>query len=124
MILAFTLMQISSNGLLSFGTLFTSYSPTSFPLSSVVVIAPFWDDIILTNTGIVRYGIVTSTCVINKVETFLKLNQNINLEIDWVFVTKWENVCPFGNSNCAQVSHHILYFKTFITIVFFIDKHI
>ena len=70
------------------------------------MIAPFWDDIILTNTGIVEYGIVTSTntsSVINKVETFLELSQNIDLEIDWVFVAKWENVCPFGNSNCAQV---------------------
>ena len=70
------------------------------------MIAPFWDDIILTNTGIVQYGIVTSTnrsSVINEVETFLELSQNIDLEIDWVFVAKWENVCSFGNSNCAQV---------------------
>ena len=48
------------------------------------MIAPFWDDI-LTNTGIVEYGIVTSTStsnIINEVEGFLKLNQGVDLDLD------------------------------------------
>ena len=84
------------------------------------MIAPYWDDIILIGTGIVEYGIVTSangSNVINEVETFLSLSQNIDVKLDWVFVAKWVNVCLFGNSNCAQVIRHILYFKTFVTIV-------
>ena len=75
------------------------------------MIAPFWDDIILTNEGLVEYGIVTSantSSVINEVERFLKINQNVDLELDWVFVAKWVNVCPFGNSNCTQVNYFIL----------------
>ena len=76
-----------------------------------MVIAPFWDDIVLTNTGIVEYGIITTANVINEVETFLKLNQNVNLKLDWVMVAKWMNVCPYGNTNCIQVNHtiHIIY---------------
>ena len=84
------------------------------------MIAPFWDDIILTETGIVEYGIVTSanaSSVINKVEKFLSLSENIDVDLDWVFVAKWVNVCPFGNSKCAQVIHHILYIKPLFTIV-------
>ena len=84
------------------------------------MIAPYWDDIILIGTGIVEYGIVTSangSNVINEVETFLSLSQNIDVKLDWVFVAKWVNVCLFGNSNCAQVIHHILYFKTIVAIV-------
>ena len=92
------------------GTLFTGHLPTFFPLSSSVVIAPFWDDIILTDTGIVEYGIVTTSHVVNKVETFLKLNQNVNLELDWVMVAKWVNVCPYGNINCAQVNNSKCFF--------------
>ena len=72
----------------------------------MVVIAPFWDDIILTNTGIVEYGIVTPTDnpnITDVVETFLELSQNVELELDWVLVAKWVNVCPYGNSNCVQV---------------------
>ena len=67
----------------------------------------------LPEIGKVEYGIVTSangSSVINKVETFLSLSQNIDVELSWVFVAKWVNVCPAGNSNCAQVIHHILYF--------------
>ena len=93
--------------MLSFGRSFINPFPSSFPLSyPVVVIAPYWDDIILIGTGIVEYGIVTSenaSSVINKVETFLSLSQNIDVELDWVFVAKWVNVCPAGNINCAQV---------------------
>ena len=70
-----------------------------------MVIAPFWDDIVLTNTGIVEYGIITTLNVINEVETFLKLNENVNLELDWVMVAKWVNVCPYGNINCVQVNY-------------------
>ena len=104
-------MQISSNGLLSFGTSFPNYFPSPFPLTSAVVIAPFWDDIRLTNRGIVEYGIVTSASssnIIDEVETFLELNQNVELELNWVLVAKWVNVCPFGNSNCAQVNYSFL----------------
>ena len=75
------------------------------------MIAPFWDDITLTNAGIVQYGIVTSestSSVINEVENFLKINQNVDLKLDWVFVAKWENVCPFGNSSCVEVNSSII----------------
>ena len=86
------------------------------------MIAPFWDDIILTNTGIVEYGIVTPTDnpnIIDVVEIFLKLNQNIVLNLDWVLVAKWMNVCPHGNSNCVQVL--IAYFINH-TCLFFVYR--
>ena len=65
----------------------------------------------MTNRGIVEYGVVTSasnSSIIDEVETFLELNQNIELELNWILVAKWVNVCPFGNSNCAQVNYSIL----------------
>ena len=99
------------------GTSFAGYLPVLFPLSSAEVIAPFWDDIVLTNTGIVEYGIVTTSNVINKVETFLKLNQNVNLDLDWVMVAKWVNVCPYGNINCVQVNYTIHIFYNMLSIV-------
>ena len=100
------------------GTSFTGYLPLLFPLSSAVIIAPFWDDIVLTDTGIVEYGIITTSSVINEVETFLKLNENVNLELDWVMVAKWVNVCPYGNINCVQVneSKRFLNMLTFLSI--------
>ena len=88
-----------------------------FPLSSAVVIAPFWDDIVLTNTGIVEYGIVTTSNVTNEVEAFLKINENVNLELDWVMVAKWVNVCPYGNMNCVQVNHSKCFILNMLTII-------
>ena len=91
------------------------------------MIAPFWDDIILTEKGIVEYGIVTpatASNIINKVEIFLKLSQNIDVELDWILVAKWVNVCPFVNSNCAQVINHVLYFELLFVTIILIDKHI
>ena len=79
----------------------------SFPLSSTVVIAPFWDDIILTNTGIAEYGVFTpenGSSIINQIEAFLKISQNIELNLNWVLIAKWVNVCPFANRDCTQVS--------------------
>ena len=103
------MIQVNSNGFLSLGTSFAEYLPVLFPLSSAIVIAPFWDDIVLTDMGIVKYGIITTSNVINEVETFLKLNQNVTLELDWVMVAKWENVCPYGNINCVQVNYSIIF---------------
>ena len=68
------------------------------------MLAPFWDDIRLTNTGIVKYDIVTSASTINEVERFLNQSENVDLELDWVFVAKWVNVCSFMNINCSQVN--------------------
>ena len=88
------------------------------------MIAPFWDDIILTNEGLVEYGIVTSantSSVINEVERFLKINQNVDLELDWVFVAKWANVCPFGYSSCVEVNSYIL--KHFLLFIHYRQTH-
>ena len=65
----------------------------------------------MTNRGIVEYGIVTSASnsnIIDEVETFLELNQNVELELNWVLVAKWVNVCPYRNGNCAQVIYSFL----------------
>ena len=90
------------------------------------MIAPFWDDI-LTNTGIVEYGIVTSTStsnIINEVEGFLKLNQGVDLDLDWIFVAKWANVCPYGNSNCAQVNYSIFFTNVLSCTLSFRQTHL
>ena len=88
------------------------------------MIAPFWDDIRLTNTGIVKYGIVASVSapsVINEVEGFLKQKENVDLELDWVFVAKWVNVCSFLNINCSQVNW-FLYLQDYNYIYIFITE--
>ena len=40
------LLQVNTNGILSFDANFTSYIPTGFPTEGVSAIAPYWADII------------------------------------------------------------------------------
>ena len=104
-------VQVSSNGLISFGASYREWVPEPFPLSSAIVVAPFWDDIQLTETGVAQYNIITSangSTIIDQVESFLKTNQSVELDLDWVIVAKWVNVCPYGNKFCTSIQASFL----------------
>ena len=101
-------MQISSNGLISFGSRFTSFVPQSFPISSNVI-APYWDDIDLRNKGVVRYTVVTRShptlsCLLDLTNDLIEELENVEFNATWVLVARWIDVCPFGDSSCFEVS--------------------
>ena len=101
-------IQISSNGLISLGTSYTSYTPEAFPISSKVI-APYWDDIDLRQQGQINYTLVTtqndSVGSIALVNNFLASNISVNFSADWILVAQWVDVCPYGNSDCTNVSY-------------------
>ena len=82
--------------------------PTIFPNPhfTIPVVAPFWDDIDLTGLGFIQYKVVTAGDVdngaISQVKEFLKTNQSVVLNPDWILVAKWINVCPYGNDYCSS----------------------
>ena len=101
-------MQISSNGLISFGSRFTSYVPQSFPIL-YNVIAPYWDDIDLSNKGVVRYATITRShptlsCLLDLTNDLIEELENVEFNATWVLVARWIDVCPFGDSRCFEVS--------------------
>ena len=88
--------QIRSNGLVSFGVPYTSFSPQLFPIDRPVV-APFWDDIHLYGLGNMSYKIFNSTFssnVIQQVNNFISSEVNLRFSADWILVVQWLNVCP------------------------------
>ena len=99
-------IQISSNGLISLGTSYTSFTPETFPISSKVI-APYWDDIDLRQQGQINYTLVTtqndSVGSIALVNNFLASNISVSFSADWILVAQWIDVCPFGNSECTNV---------------------
>ena len=109
-------IQISSNGLISFGQSYTSYTPQTFPIS-YKVIAPYWIDIDLTQQGQINYIFVTTQNdpigSIALVNNFLASNISVSFSADWILVAQWMNVCPYGNSICANVcyvcSHSLIF---------------
>ena len=101
-------MQISSNGLISFGSRFTSTVPRLFPIRSNVI-APYWDDINLRNKGIVRYVTITRShptlsCLLDLTNDLIEELENVEFNATWVLVARWIDVCPFGDSSCFEVS--------------------
>ena len=101
-------MQIISNGLISFGSKFTSYIPQSFPIP-YNVIAPYWADIDLRNKGVVRYATVTRShptlsCLLDQTNDLIEELENVEFNATWVLVARWIDVCPFGDSSCFKVS--------------------
>ena len=104
-------MQISSNGLISFGSQFTSFSPRLFPIDQQVI-APYWDDIILSSRGTIFYDSFNDQNglkVLKTVSNFINSVQwePTQFEASSVVVVYWRDTCPFGDSRCSKVSHYI-----------------
>ena len=106
--------------MISFGQSFTTHDPATFPyfISTLVLLAPFWDDIDLRSTGAVYYEVITpdnGLSIINQVDAYLSNIQSISFSADWILVAKWFNVCPFGNNLCSnpniQVKHLCIIIK-------------
>ena len=100
-------VQISSNGLISFGVRFTDFSPQTFPIS-VNVVAPYWTDINLATKGIVRYDVVTRShpmlsCLLEQTNDLIREQENVMFDASWLLVARWIDACPIGNSNCDEV---------------------
>ena len=100
-------IQISSNGLISFGTSFTSHRPQTFPISSKVI-ALYWTDIDLDEQGQINYTLVTTQSndtigSIALVNNFLASNMSVSFNADWILVAQWIEVCPWEDSYCRYV---------------------
>ena len=99
-------MQVSSNGLISFGSPYTKYRPESFPISAHVV-APYWTDINLQLKGVVKYAVITHSHPkisfwFNLVNEFIRKEENGEFNASWLLIAKWIDVCPFG-LECLEV---------------------
>ena len=100
-------LQISSNGLISFGSSFLSWMSRFFPIVENVV-ALYWTDINLAVKGVVRYDVVTHShptlsCLLGLTNNLIRERGNAEFNASWLLVTRWIDACPFGNRNCAEV---------------------
>ncbi|XP_019849627.1 PREDICTED: mucin-4-like [Amphimedon queenslandica] len=95
---------ISSNGLVSFGNAYNSFSPRNFPLeSSLAVVAPYWDDSRLSGSRELRYQIVSgSSSLITGVNAFLSNYTGNTFEADWLLWAYWHDICPYNRGNCQD----------------------
>ena len=89
-------MQVSTNGILSFGRAFPYHSPHPFPGTSFYnfLIAPFWADTDISGgVGNVSYELhENETDAMGWVNTFISQQQQINFTGSWMLVAEWRNV--------------------------------
>ena len=103
---AYTDVQVSTNGLISFGRSFSGSEPALFPTSSSdtfwrYLVAPFWADFNTTFGGIISYEIHNSSFssdLLNNVSQLIQMEyRDVDFNGDWMLVGYWEDLnSPFS----------------------------
>ena len=92
-------MQVSTNGVVSFGSHFSNYNSRHFPLSTGdKLIAPFWDNSNVRNGGQVLFRLSDNQTLLNQVGSTI----NDALEFDFtptmLFIVTWSGLPEYGGS--------------------------
>ena len=90
-------LQVSTNGLVSFQSPFSSFNPSSF--SPVPVIAPLWADFDFTVTGTVYYRVSTDEATLARVSRMINdSNPDFHEFIPSLCaVVTWSEATLYGN---------------------------
>lgn len=99
---------MSTNGILSFGSSFTSFQPTPLPFVSPPLIAPFWADFDLRKGGNVFYRQTTQSDILQQIAIIPSQISEFQFVPTLAFIATWAAVPAFdgrfqGLTNTFQV---------------------
>lgn len=102
------LLQVSTNGILSFGSSFTRFQPTPLPFTSPPLIAPFWADVDLRKGGSVFYRQTTQSDILQQIAIATLQISGFQFVPTLAFIATWTAVPAFdgrfqGLTNTFQV---------------------
>jgi len=90
-----TSLIVNNNGLLSFDTAVSQFTPASFPLGDGrMVVAPYWGDVDTLGTGIVWYRETSNATLLEKAKSDIRgafVNQMF-FEPTTLFIATWDHV--------------------------------
>ena len=92
---------MNTNGVLSFGSSYTSPASSSFNFtSSPPIIAPFWDDVDITKGGTIYYRQDSNSTITELVQRAIasEFPEAASFQPSLVFVATWDRVQQFGFS--------------------------
>lgn len=97
------LVQVGTNGYLSFDKVFTDYVTFEFPGDGhVTLVAPFFSDIdISKGIGSITYEVHTpkySETLFSDINAVINDQMKTNFTGSWLIVAEWKNVPEFGGS--------------------------
>ena len=99
---------MGTNGIISFGLEYNSWFNIPFPITSLYLLAPFWDDVdIGGGNGIISYEIHGPGYFLNQTNAFLQRKRPSMFEGTWMLVAHWDAVHPFFfGVNSLEVGLH------------------
>ena len=88
--------QINTNGLISFGSPFTQFSPELFPIESRYLVAPFWSDVNIQRTGSIGYQVYSNGSTETEIVSQFISEENFIFTAEWMLIVEWNRVPRFG----------------------------
>lgn len=114
-------LQVSTNGIISFGLPFYNHQPSLFPgpstiISSQYLVAPFWSDVDIRTAGTITYEVHTidnedSGAILSTVSEFISTYTGDGFNGSWLLVVLWDGVREFPATDDAVSFTLILTFS-------------
>ena len=99
----FVIVQVMINGLISFGSPYPTFFNQPFPgPDTLLLIAPFWDDVNTNDGGTISYEIHTSGDSLQLVSGYVSSQIGEVYEGYWMMVIFWDQVPPFSFFTAAS----------------------
>ena len=129
------ILQVATNGLVSFGTAFTSFTPVLFSNESSLaafVAAPYWADIDNTFTGEIWYETHTagsgensteSNALLGEVSAFVRARQGVpSFNGSWMLVATWNESLPFSFGSRNVSDPEVVYLMSHLAVIVVYDE--
>jgi alpha-tectorin len=98
---------VNTNGVISFESQVSSFTPIPFPLDNQPVVAPFWADVDTSlNNGRIYYRQTTAAADLATATGDIRgrFPSHSTFSATWVFVATWYDVTYYGGSPTTGVS--------------------
>ena len=108
---------MGTNGLLSYGSSFNSFSNRVFSQSDTFyLVAPFWDDVdIRGGNGRIFYQTIDSGLFLDQVNDYIQRVRPTSFEATWMMVAYWVEVHPYFGASNPEVNQHFVEHTQIIT---------
>ncbi|KAM9299507.1 alpha-tectorin-like [Gastrophryne carolinensis] len=91
-------LYVNNNGVISFNTAVSQYTPDAFPLTDgQVFVTPFWADVDVELGGTVYYRETRDPALLERITTDMKKHlPELSFEATWAFIATWHDVVFYG----------------------------
>lgn len=103
---------MNTNGLISFQRAYVDWTPQPFPLHSIVpLIAPFWDDVDIQQSGAIHYRETADSTMLERAHNLIHgaFTTAANFMPTNIFIATWDHAPGFNErSDVTEVQCNII----------------